>query len=160
MEATELIETLTARGETLGVAESLTGGRLAATLTAVPGSSEVFVGGVVSYATRVKTSLLGVPDGVVAEHGVVSAACARAMAEGVRTLLDTTWALATTGVAGPGPADGVAAGTVYVALSGPGGTQVRELGLAGDRSAVRGQSVGEALTLLSGRLAREEPRLG
>ena len=104
--AAEVHALLRDRGATLGTAESLTGGRLAALLTAVPGSSETYVGGVVSYATAVKTEVLGVPPEVVETYGVVSAECARAMASGARRVLGATYAVSTTGVAGPGPQDG------------------------------------------------------
>ena len=99
-------ETLAGRGETLATAESLTGGQLSARLTDVPGASRCFVGGVVSYATRVKVSLLGVPAEVVEEYGVVSEECAAAMAHGVRDRLAATYGLATTGVAGPDSQEG------------------------------------------------------
>ena len=81
--AARVLEALAGRGETLATAESLTGGLLSSRLTDVPGASRSFVGGVVSYATRVKVALLGVPDEVVQEHGVVSQECALAMAQGV-----------------------------------------------------------------------------
>ena len=98
------------QGATVATAESLTGGQLAARLTSVPGASASYVGGVVSYATSVKTGVLGVPVDLVARHGVVSAECARAMASGVRRLLGSSYALSTTGVAGPGRAGRGAAG--------------------------------------------------
>ena len=85
-------------------------------LTAVPGSSDVYVGGVVSYAITVKTAVLSVPEALIEDHGAVSEECAVAMAEGVRSLTGADLAVATTGVAGPGPQDGVAAGTVWVAV--------------------------------------------
>ncbi|MDO9354446.1 MAG: nicotinamide-nucleotide amidohydrolase family protein, partial [Solirubrobacteraceae bacterium] len=97
---------------TLATAESLTGGRVAASLTAVPGASEVFRGGVVAYASDVKVDVLGVPADVVATVGVVSAACAEAMARGVRSLTGASYAVATTGVAGPGEQEGKPPGTV------------------------------------------------
>lgn len=144
------LEALAARGETLAVAESLTGGRLASAVTAVPGCSRVFVGGVVSYATRLKVELLGVPASVVEADGVVSVACAASMADGVRRRLGATWGIATTGVAGPGPSDGVAAGTVYVAVSAPSGTVTRALRLSGTREEVCGHAVTAALALWVG----------
>jgi PncC family amidohydrolase len=135
-------------GVTLGSAESLTGGLLGGALTSVSGSSAVYVGGVVTYATRLKVSVLGVPESVVEREGVVSEACARAMAEGARTLLGADWAVSTTGVAGPDLQEGKPAGTAYVGLAGPGGTTVRGLRLAGDRAAVRHGVVAEALDLV------------
>jgi nicotinamide-nucleotide amidase len=148
------------RGATLATAESLTGGRLAALLTAVPGSSETYVGGVVSYATSMKTEVLGVPDEVVATHGVVSAECARAMATGVRRLSGATYAVSTTGVAGPGPQDGVPAGTVYVAVAGPGSVAALALELVGDRHTIQDRTCEEALSVVSAILGGEETDLG
>ena len=138
------------RAETVAVAESITGGRLAAAITAVPGSSEVFVGGVVSYATEVKVGVLGVPREVVEGPGVVSAECALAMARGVARLLGTTYALATTGVAGPGPSEGHPAGTVWAAVAGPGTGHASLLRLGGDRWQVLEQATRRALELLAG----------
>src|SRR4029079_16043656 len=89
------------RSLTLASAESLTGGALADLASASPGASETFVGGVVSYATDVKTGLLGVGEDTVREHGVVSGRCAEQMAAGVLSLLGTDWAVSTSGVAGP-----------------------------------------------------------
>jgi nicotinamide-nucleotide amidase len=148
------------RGATLGTAESLTGGRLAALLTAVPGSSETYVGGVVSYATSVKTEVLGVPPEVVETYGVVSAECARAMASGARRVLAATYAVSTTGVAGPGPQDGVAAGTVYVAVAGPESVVAVALELVGSRQVVQDRTCEEALTVVSAILTGEETSLG
>jgi PncC family amidohydrolase len=147
--AARVLDALAARGETLATAESLTGGLLAARLTDVPGASRSFVGGVVSYATRVKVSVLGVPDELVAQHGVVSEECAVAMAHGVRDRLDATWGLATTGVAGPDPQEGRAVGTVWVAVAGPAGATEHLLDLAGDRAAIRQATCDAVLELLS-----------
>jgi PncC family amidohydrolase len=159
MTAAALLELLRGRGETLATAESLTGGGLAALLTSVPGSSATFVGGVVAYATELKESVLDVPAGVIAEHGVVSAACARAMAEGVRRLTGATHALSTTGVAGPGPQDGVPAGTVFVGIVGPLGSTAVGLELPGDRAAVRRRTCEEAVSALAAILEAEESPL-
>ena len=90
MDVQRLLEELEHRGATLATAESVTGGRLATALTAVPGASRVYVGGVVSYATGLKQQLLLVPGSLVEEHGVVSAECARAMAEGARSVTSAT----------------------------------------------------------------------
>lgn len=151
---------LRARGATVATAESLTGGGLAALLTSVPGSSETFVGGVVAYATELKMSLLGVPSDVVARHGVVSAECARAMAEGARRVTGATYAVSTTGVAGPGPQDGIPAGTVHVAVSGPTATTAVALELVGDRETVRERTCREAVSVLCAILGEEETTLG
>ena len=149
-----VLASLRARGQTLGAAESLTGGLVSAALTDVPGSSDVVRGGVVSYATAVKVGLLGVPEAVVERDGVVSRACALAMAEGVRGAVGADWGLATTGVAGPGPSEGHAAGTVHIAVVGPpapGGESPRGhrmLQVDGSRTQVRAATVEAVLELL------------
>jgi nicotinamide-nucleotide amidase len=153
--ARQAIELLIARGLTVATAESLTGGLVAAALTSIPGSSAAFRGGVVAYATRLKADLLGVPPGLLAEHGPVHPGVAAAMADGVRQRLDATYGIATTGVAGPGPADGQPQGTVYIALSGPAGAAGQRLDLAGGRAEVRAGSVRAVLSLLV-RALREE----
>lgn len=147
--AARVLEALAGRGETLATAESLTGGLLSARLTDVPGASRSFVGGVVSYATRVKVAVLGVPDELVEEHGVVSEECALAMARGVRGRLDATWGLATTGVAGPDRQEGREVGTVWVAFAGPRGATAHLLDLSGDRSAIRQAACVAVLELLA-----------
>jgi PncC family amidohydrolase len=114
------------------------------------------VGGVVSYATRVKVSVLDVPAQVVEHHGVVSAECAAAMAEGVRRRLDATWAMATTGVAGPDDQEGRPVGTVWIAVAGPGGTLTRRLALEGDRGEIRRGSCRAVLGVLADRLGPED----
>ena len=140
---------------TLATAESLTGGRLAALLTEVPGASATYVGGVVSYATHVKTGVLHVPLALVEEHGVVSSECARAMARGVQALTGATHAVATTGVAGPDTQEGRAVGTVFVAVvAGPGVESVRALELSGDRSSIVDQTCRRSLQALAGLLSR------
>jgi len=158
--AASVHDLLRARGATLATAESLTGGRVAALLTSVPGSSETFVGGVVAYATELKVSLLGVPPAVVERYGVVSAECARAMAEGARRTTGATWAVSTTGVAGPGPQEGIPAGTVYVGVSGPGSSTAVTLELVGDREQVRERTCHEVMSVLSAILTGEETPLG
>ncbi len=145
---------------TVATAESLTGGQLAARLTSVPGASASFVGGVVSYATSVKTGVLGVPVDLVARHGVVSADCARAMASGVRRLLGSSYALSTTGVAGPDEQDGLPPGTVFVGLAGPDGEHALALHLAGDRAEIQAATCESALEGLLGVLRREQGVLG
>jgi nicotinamide-nucleotide amidase len=145
---------LQARGESVATAESLTGGRLAAALTAVPGGSASYVGGVVAYATAVKVSVLGVPQSVVDTDGVVSAPCAVAMAQGVARLTGSTYALATTGVAGPDLQEGHPAGTVYVGIHGPDGTSAGLLELAGGREEIAAATCENALSALAGMLER------
>ena len=141
------------RGETLAVAESLTGGLLGARLTRMPGSSETFRGGVVAYATDMKARLLDVPPETLVRDGAVSAATATAMAEGVQSLFGSTYGLALTGVAGPDNQEGKAPGLVYVALGAPEGRSVRELTLPGDRERVRELAVTASLDLLRRHLA-------
>jgi nicotinamide-nucleotide amidase len=153
--AAEIIELLAGRGQTVAVAESLTGGLVTAALTSVPGSSAAVRGGVIAYATSLKTALLGVPAALLAAHGPVDPQVAAGMASGVRSRLGASYGLATTGVAGPGPADGKPAGTVFVAVDGPGGTEVSGLELAGDRPEVRAASA-RAVLLLLARVLRED----
>ena len=160
MDVDELLEALLHRRATLATAESLTGGRLAAQVTGVAGASRVYLGGVVAYATEAKQQLLGVPADVVARHGVVSAECARAMAEGARTALGATYGLSTTGVAGPEEQEGKPVGTVFVGVAGPDGTTVTALELVGDRARVQDRTCREALSALTARLPGEEPDLG
>lgn len=151
--AARVVRALTGAGGTVGTAESLTGGLVAAALTDVPGASAVVRGGVVAYATDVKRHVLGVPEELLRRCGAVSPACAGAMAEGVRRLLGVTWGLATTGVAGPGPSEGHPAGTVHVAVAGEHGTTLLALHLHGSRSEVRTLTVTAVLGLLEESLA-------
>jgi nicotinamide-nucleotide amidase len=150
--ARAVIELLIARGETIATAESLTGGLVAAALTSVPGSSAAVRGGIVSYATDVKADLLGVPTDLLERHGAVYGAVAEAMAQGVRERLGATTGVATTGVAGPDPAEGKPVGMVFVAVAGPGGLASRQLALTGDREAIRAATVESVLGLLLGSL--------
>ncbi|HUY22599.1 MAG TPA: competence/damage-inducible protein A [Acidimicrobiales bacterium] len=144
---------LVARGITLGLAESLTGGLVASRLVAVPGASVWFRGSVVSYASAVKHDVLGVPDGPV-----VTEAAARAMAEGARRVLGADVGLALTGVAGPDSQEGVAPGTVLVGLALPGlDADSLEVHLPGDRERVRQYAAISALDLLRRRLVAEVP---
>lgn len=143
--AARLHEALLERGLTVASAESLTGGALGALLSSTSGASATYRGGVVSYATDVKQRLLGVTDELVATYGVVSAECARQMAVGVRDLVGADWAVSTTGVAGPTLQEGKRAGTVYVGVTGPGGTTTVLLHLDGDRRAVREETCHAAL---------------
>lgn len=148
-DAAGVLETLVAQGRTVAVAESLTGGLVAAALTAVPGASRVVRGSVTAYATGVKRDVLGVDGRLLADRGAVDAEVARQMARGVRTLLGADWGLATTGVAGPSPQDGQPVGTVFVAAAGPHGScAVRRLSLDGDRESIRTESVRAVLALL------------
>jgi nicotinamide-nucleotide amidase len=140
-----IVEALRARGETVAVAESLTGGGVGVAITSVPGASDIFVGGLTSYQLRIKEEMLKVPSALVAEFGVVSEEVAGAMADGALDFFQSTWAIATTGVAGPGGSDGVAAGTVWVAIRGP-VNQSTQLQLSGEREIVRNATVSSAIT--------------
>lgn len=147
-----LLTALRDRGWTLAVAESLTGGALAAAIVDVPGASAVFRGGIVAYATPVKHSLVGVDADLLSTHGAVSAKTAAALAEGARKALAVDGApadvaLATTGVAGPDAQEGHAAGTVFVAVASSAGTVVEDLALTGSRSEIRAATVRAALRL-------------
>jgi nicotinamide-nucleotide amidase len=148
--AQAVVDRLTVAGETLAVAESLTGGLLAARIVDVPGASAVLRGAVVAYATDLKHTLLGVDDDLLAREGAVHPQVAAQMADGVRNRLATTWGLSTTGVAGPEAQDGRPPGTVYVGLAGPGGVRSVGLRLRGDRAQVRAATVDAALALLLG----------
>jgi len=132
-------------GATLSTMESLTGGLLGAEITGGPGASRFYLGGVVSYSVGAKARF-GVPQDLLSR--TVSAETARAMAEAARSLFGSTYALATTGVAGPDPLEGEPPGTVYVALAGPTGAEVRRYRFPGDRETVRLRSVYAALALL------------
>lgn len=159
-DAGDVIALLDARGLSLAVAESLTGGALAAALVDVPGASRVFRGGIVAYNTALKASMLGVDANLLAESGPVHPEVARQMALGVQraTALDgvpTDVAISTTGVAGPGPQDGHPAGEVYVAIAmGPAVHSLR-LSLQGGRSAIRSGVVAESLAQLKKLLLQE-----
>jgi nicotinamide-nucleotide amidase len=154
--AAEVHALLLARGETVAVAESLTGGALGAALTAVPGVSATFRGGIVAYATELKTELLGVDPGLLAIRGPVDPDVATAMAEGVRDRLGATWGLSTTGVAGPDPQDGHPPGEVYIGIADGGRLRLltQSLHLTGDRAAVRAGAVAAALDGLRDLLVR------
>ena len=149
--AVRLHRTLLSRGETVAAAESLTAGLFCATLATVPGASATLRGGVVVYATELKTALAGVPAGLLAAHGPVSPETAAALAEGVRERCATTWGIGLTGVAGPDPVDGHGPGRVYLGISDGRSTDVVELDLPGDRAAVRAAAV---TTAMDGLLAR------
>jgi nicotinamide-nucleotide amidase len=151
----DIIDLLKARGGTIAVAESLTGGMLAAALTAIPGASAAFRGAVVAYATDLKAALLGVPAALLDTYGAVHPEVATVMADGVRSRLGATVGAATTGVAGPDPQDGQPVGTVYIAVSAGGDTTVRSLALSGDRHQIREDTVAESLSLLICRLRED-----
>ena len=138
-----------ARGLTLATAESCTGGLVSARLTSVPGSSDVFLGGIVSYADEVKARQLGVEEEVLAAHGAVSPEVAAAMASGARDRLDADVAVAVTGIAGPGGASPEKpVGLVYLHAAGPSGERALRFDFPGDRQTVRGRSTVAALHLV------------
>ena len=140
----DILETLIARGESISVAESLTGGGLAQALTSLPGSSQIFRGSVTAYQNEIKDSLLKVPNELLSEFGAVSEEVAVSMAAGIKDLMSSTWSISTTGVAGPGPSEGVAAGTVWVAIDGP-ISQTLQLELSGTREIVRNATIAGAI---------------
>ena len=153
--AAQIVHLLTQRGETVAVAESLTGGLVAATLISVPGASAVVRGGVVAYMTDLKASLLDVDPELLAREGAVHPDVAAAMAHGVADRLGATYGVATTGVAGPDPQDGHPVGEVWIAVSGPGHawergeTVVRQdLDPGLGREGIRAAAVAEALVQL------------
>lgn len=155
-----VVAALTAAGETLAVAESLTGGLLGAAVTDARGASLVFRGGITAYATELKHDLLGVDGDLLSARGPVDPDVAAQMAAGVRARLGATHGLATTGVAGPDPQGGKPPGTVCVAWAGAAGeVEVRVLDLPGDRAEIRTRTVAAALDLLLDKLAlaREHP---
>ncbi|HEV2529248.1 MAG TPA: CinA family protein [Thermomicrobiales bacterium] len=134
---------------TIVTAESLTGGGVSAALTAVPGTSSYFLGGIVAYSNPAKHELLGVPEDILKNPGAVSDPCARAMAEGARRAFDATFAVATTGLAGPGGETGrKPVGLVYIAVTGPDGTVSEEHRFSGDRRTITDCAIEAALTLL------------
>lgn len=159
--ARELLHLLRESGTTIGAAESITGGLLSAALTDIPGASESFIGAVVSYATYVKQEVLGVDSNLLDRRGAVEAQVAEQMAAGVRRLLSCDYAVATTGVAGPGSAPGgreraeVPAGEVYIAVDGPWGGLVEQLHITGDRDHVRQEVVRAALSLVTRQMHRD-----
>lgn len=154
--AADVVAALTARGQFLATAESLTGGLLGAAITAVPGASAAYVGGVVAYATAMKHRLAGVDADLLAAQGPVSQSTAIALATGVRAATGADWAVATTGVAGPDAQDGHEPGEVWVGLAGPdAAARAVRLDLSGDRAAIREAAVVAALGLLAEALAGE-----
>lgn len=143
---------LAERGATLAVAESLTGGLLAGRLTDIPGASRTFRGGVVTYSTDVKDTLLGTE---AVAGGAVTPETAAAMARGVRERLGATWGLSTTGVAGPDEQEGQPVGTLHIGMSGPAGTSTRSLRLpVAGRGNLRTLACVQALDLLRRALLR------
>ena len=144
--AARLIKVCTEKGLTFGTAESLTGGRIAAEVASVSGASAVLMGGVVAYDPRIKRDVLGVERDVIDRDGVVSANCARQMAQGARRVLGVDIAVSATGVAGPaGGTPEIPVGTVLIGCAGPDGTRVDECHFEGNRQQVRQQTMQHAL---------------
>lgn len=136
-------------GKTLATAESLTGGGIGAALTAVPGASAVYKGGIISYCDEAKAKLLAVPTEYLTTYGAVSAPTALAMAQGARKALNTQIAVSVTGLAGPGGDDfGHTVGTVFIGYADDNTAFAREYHFAGNREAVRAQTIEAALLLI------------
>jgi nicotinamide-nucleotide amidase len=154
--AAVVLRLLRQRGQMLATAESCTGGGIGAMLTSVAGSSDAYAGGVVTYTNELKQSLLGVPDALLAAHGAVSEPVARAMAEGCRERLGVDWAVAVTGIAGPGGGSAdKPVGLVHSAVAGPDGTTADRHVFGGDRQGVRTRAAYTVLNALRLRLVRE-----
>ena len=149
--AAKVLAELDRRGQTLASAESLTGGMVGELLTEVPGASASYLGGVISYATRLKETLVGVDPTTLSELGPVAERTAAEMARGVARRCNADWGIATTGVAGPEAQDGHPVGQVFVAVSHPAGDvlRVKERSLQGERAAIRQQAAVAALVLLA-----------
>jgi len=157
--AERAVARLRALGHTLATSESLTGGLIGAAVTSVPGASEVYLGGVVAYATEMKARLSGVPIPLLHEYGAVSEQSVLEMAAGVSRRSGADWGLAASGVAGPTAQEGHQPGTVWVAVSGPGVRTAALHRFQGDRASVRDQAVRAALELLLADLpAADRPR--
>jgi nicotinamide-nucleotide amidase len=147
--AATIIKQLRKTGKTLATAESLTGGGLGAALTEVAGSSEVFLGGFTTYSDLSKNKLLEVPKRLITKHTSVSEEVARVMADNVRKIFKSDFAISTTGVAGPGKAYGKKAGTVWLAIASKKETIAIELSLSGDRATIRKATIQSALATFS-----------
>ena len=149
-EAETLVSLLRSKGKTVSTAESCTGGLIGASITDIPGASEVFLGGVVSYSNDAKEGILGVSHSVLMEHGAVSEQTARQMVEGSIRLFDSDYAVAVTGIAGPGGATPEKpVGLVYIAVADGPRTVVTRNVFKGDRQEIRGLTVREACSLLT-----------
>lgn len=146
--AARLVECLVRRGETLGTAESCTGGGVGFAVTAVPGASRVFMGGVVSYGNRVKRDVLGVAPRILDGVGPVSAECAAAMARGARRVLGVDYAVSVTGVAGPGGDGGQPAGYVWFGVATGSGVRTENVVFPGGRDEVRAAAIEHALEMV------------
>lgn len=149
-QAETLVALLKARGMTCATAESCTGGGVGSAITSVPGSSEVFMGGVVSYSNEAKRAVLGVDAKTLEKFGAVSSETACEMASGARRIMKTDLAVSVTGIAGPGGgSDEKPVGLVWFGISSAGGTRTEKAVFAGDRAAVREQAVLHAIGMLT-----------
>ncbi len=144
-----VVKKLISAKKTLSVAESLTGGGLGAAITEIPGSSQVFLGGITTYSDASKTKLLDVPKRLITKHTAVSEEVAKEMASSARNLFKTDYAISTTGVAGPGKAYGKSAGTVWMAIATKKEVIAIELSISGDRATVRNATIESALATFS-----------
>jgi len=140
----QIIAYLSERGETISVAESLTAGGLANAITSASGSSAVFVGGITAYRNEIKSTMLDVDPAIIEKHTVVSEEVANEMADGARKVFGTTWAISTTGAAGPEPLEGHQPGSVWIAIRGP-INQAIQLNLEGEREQVRNGTISTAI---------------
>lgn len=147
-EARALVADLTARGQTVATAESLTAGLLAATLAGVPGASAVLLGGLVTYTVETKIELAGVAPQLLDDVGPVAEPTARALAVGAQQRCGATWGVGLTGVAGPEPHGGHPVGTVFLGVAGPVDTDVVHLALEGTRWDIRQAAVHAAISRL------------
>lgn len=156
----QIVRLLTESGQTLATAESCTGGYIAHLLTNVPGASVIFPGGIVSYSNKVKEKFLGVRSETLQRHGAVSEAVAREMAEGVRRAIGTDYALAVTGIAGPGGgSEEKPVGTVFIAVAGARKTDVRRQFNPGERIAFKEKTARQALEQLRAFIASTNQKL-
>lgn len=154
VEPTAIIANARERALTIAIAESLTGGRVCATLVEGEGSSEVVAGAVVAYQLESKSRVLGVPSSLLEDPGPVSREVAVAMARGVRELLGTSVGMSTTGAAGPESHGGAPAGTVFISVISDAGEDTREFAFTGDRAQVTGQAHAAALAMLDAMVSR------
>lgn len=148
MNAEKIVQLLRDRHETITCAESITGGALTSALVSIPGASHVLRGSIVAYSSEIKIQELNVDSALIQEKGVVSEEVALAMATGVKNKFSANWAVALTGVAGPGASHGIPAGTVWLALLGPGVQETVKLEMTGEREMVRRGAVESALGVL------------
>ncbi len=152
----QIAEILRENKLTLSAAESLTGGIISERLTNIAGSSDYFIGSIVSYHPRIKVSELQIPGNMIAKYGVVSIEVAKAMAEGIRRRFKTDIGISSTGCAGPSPQPPAPVGLAYIAVSSIRGNEVKELHLQGSRKEIRGKAAEAAIGLLWQHLGGEK----